>query len=424
MKRLFALVDCNNFYASCERVFRPGLEGKPIVVLSNNDGCVVARSNEAKALGIPMGEPLFKVRQLVKFHGVHVFSSNYALYGDMSRRVMNTLAAHCADLEIYSIDEAFLELKFSGQTTTSLHEWAIQLRQTVYQYTGIPVSVGIAPTKTLAKLANHIAKRHTESGVYHLATNDDDWLSKLPVGEVWGVGRAYQQRLSRHNITTVAELAAANETWMQREFGIVGRRLLRELRGQVCHELEDPVTERKNTMVSRSFAQDIYELPEIQRRLALYATRLGEKLRQYDQAATSLTVYLWANRFKNKQTNSQIFFARQCVLPLATNHTGTLIEWTNWLAKTLYAPGTNYKKAGIMAGELVPAGVTQGNLFSSATDHQRNQQLMTAVDQINRTLGRDLVYFAACGQRPKIPLRQDNKSPNYTTDWNSLLSIK
>lgn len=421
-RRYFALVDCNNFYASCERVFDPKLRTRPIVVLSNNDGCVVARSNEAKALGIPMGEPLFKVRRLVQKEKVKIFSSNYTLYGDMSRRVMEVLAMHCADVEIYSIDEAFLELRFAGQTQDSLLRWAADLRAKVLAWTGIPVSVGIAPTKTLAKLANHVAKKRTSTGVYALTTNDPI-LSTIDVGEVWGVGRRYQVRLNAVRVETVRDLQLINQGWMRREFGVVGLRLVKELNGFVCHTLEPPQTERKHTMVSRSFAKDIYELPEIQRRLALYATRLGEKLRQYRQATGVLTVYLWVNKHRNQRPDGRTCFARSLTLPVATNSTNQLIARSGAAAAALFEAGTNYKKAGILASELVPQDVPQGNLFHDHTAHVRDARIMAAVDAINRKMGRSTVFFAACGSRPSIPLRQDFKSPCYTTRWDDILEV-
>jgi DNA polymerase V len=281
--KYFALVDCNNFYASCERVFQPQLAATPIVVLSNNDGCVVARSEEAKALGIPMGEPLFQIRDLIRREGVRVFSSNYALYGDLSRRVMEILGQHCAAIEVYSIDEAFLRLEFYAQTPERLLDFARRLRWTVLRCTGIPVSIGIAPNKTLAKLANHIAKRRTDEGVYFLLPQDPI-LAELPVAKVWGVGRAYERRLGERGVHTVRELQACYPGWIRQEFGVVGLRLLRELQGYACLDLEPPVTSRKHTMVSRSFARDVADPEDLRERLAVYATRLGEKLRRYHQA--------------------------------------------------------------------------------------------------------------------------------------------
>jgi DNA polymerase V len=421
-ERCFALVDCNNFYASCERVFQPALSNKPIVVLSNNDGCVVARSSEAKQLGIPMGEAAFKLKPLIKKHDVQVFSSNYALYGDMSQRVMNILAQHCHEIEIYSIDEAFMELHFYQQTTNSLLNWASDLRAKVCQATGIPVSIGIGATKTLAKLANHIAKRHTAAGVYQLST-DDPLLDDLSVDKVWGVGSAYQRRLAQRDVRTVRQLMQLQTSWMQQEFGVLGLRLLKELRGFPCLKLEPPLSGRQHTMVSRSFASDLYELPEIQERLAIYATRLGEKLRQYQQTTSTISVYLWANRFRNQRADGRVGFARSCQLPLATNNTNQLIKWSAFLAQSLYQSGTNYKKAGIMASELRPQTTLQGNLFVDTCQQERYTKVMETIDRINKNMGRNSVYFAACGRTPDIPLRQANKSPNYTTRWGDLLSV-
>jgi DNA polymerase V len=420
--RYFALVDCNNFYASCERLFQPQLLHTPIVVLSNNDGCVIARSNEAKALGIPMGEPFFKIRRLADAGKVKVFSSNFALYGDLSRRVMEVLASFCDELEVYSIDEAFMRLDFAGQTEASSLALAARVRAKVGMGVGIPVCVGIATTKTLAKMANHIAKKRTQTGVYLLHPGAAV-LREIAVGEVWGVGRAYEQRLNEANIRTVADLAAVDQRWMRAEFGVVGLRLVRELNGEVCQDLEPPISGRQHTMVSRSFANDLCELAEIERRLALYATRLGEKLRQYDQAATTLTVCLWANRFKQQRKDGRLYFAQTIELPQATNHTNRLIEWSRRIGAALFEAGTNYKKAGVMAGTLVPAGGFQGSLFTDQQAAARSTQLMTALDAINRAQGKGAVHFAACGTGTGIPLRQDYRSPRYTTHWGEILEI-
>lgn len=420
---LFALVDCNNFYASCERVFNPKLASKPVVVLSNNDGCVVARSNEAKALGIPMGEPLFKLRELISKGDVAVFSSNYALYGDMSERVMSILQDHCADVEVYSIDEAFLELHFYGQTEDSLAHYARELRRKVLKWTGIPVSIGMAPTKTLAKLANHIAKKRTEEGVFYLQP-PHPILQELDIDELWGVGGAYKRRLSAVGVHTVAQLAALSESWMRQEFGVVGLRLLKEVKGFPCYGLEPPVVERKNVMVSRSFAKDVYELDPLTEAIAVYATRLGEKLRRYGQTAAVITVFLWANRFKNRRPDGLSCFSRMVELPIATSNTNELIHWSVAMVKSLYEAGTNYKKAGILAGELRPADRLQTNLFVPENQSLRAAGLMKTLDQINQRLGRGTVYFAACGSTPDFKLKTEWRSPRYTTRWEELLSVK
>ena len=419
---LFALADCNNFYASCERVFNPKLYNRPVVVLSNNDGCVVARSNEAKALGIPMGIPLFQIRDLIKKHGVAVYPSNYALYGDMSRRVMSILQRHCADVEIYSIDEAFLKLDFYGFDEDKCFSFALDLRAKILQWTGLPVSIGIAPTKTLAKLANHIAKKQTDEGVFVLRPQHPK-LEKIDIEEVWGVGTAYKRRLNAIGVQTVAQLAQVNEYWMKKEFGIVGLRMLKELKGFPCLDLEPPVESRKNTMVSRSFKSDIYKLEDLSEAVAIYATRLGEKLRKFDQQASVLTIFLWANRFKNKRPDGRSCFSRTVELPLATSNTNELIAWSLGVVRAIYQKGTNYKKAGILASDLSPQSLLQTNLFVPEAPTLKSAKLMQAMDTINRQMGRNTVYFAACGKSPNFKLKAERKSQRFTTRWNEMLVI-
>lgn len=418
----YALADCNNFYASCERVFNPALRLRPVVVLSNNDGCVVARSNEAKDLGIPMGVPLFQIRELVRKHGVAVYSSNYALYGDMSRRVMSILQKHCADVEVYSIDEAFMILDHYGWGAGQYTDYALALRATMLQWTGIPISIGIANTKTLAKLANHLAKKQIREGVCILEPADER-LAVIPIEEIWGVGPAYQRRLHAVGINTVAQLAAVDERWMKKEFGVVGQRMLRELNGFACLELEPPPAERQNIMVSRSFARDIYELDELCEAVAVYATRLAQKLRRYEQNAGVLTVFVWANRFKNRRADGRSCFSRAIELPLACNNTNDLISWSVAAVKSLYEKGTNYKKAGVLASQLSPQDILQTNLFVPEGPNRRAAALMQAIDDINRRMGSNKVYFAACGKNPGFRLEAKWRSARYTTRWDELLSV-
>lgn len=421
--KYFALVDCNNFYASCERVFQPRLNGRPVVVLSNNDGCVVARSNEAKALGIPMGEPFFKVAPLIRRGQVQVFSSNYTLYGDMSRRLVEVLQQQASDLEVYSIDEVFLELSFYRQQPTSLTAYASDLRARVLQGTGIPVSIGISATKTLSKLANYLAKKRSTTGVCFLEAGDPV-LATIGIEEVWGVGPAYFRRLQERGVQTAADLCQLDEAWMRQEFGVVGQRLLRELRGQPCYGLERQPPERQSMMVSRSFATDLYRIDDITERLAHYATRLGERLRQHELAAGVLTVFLWANKHRNRRADGRVSFVSSLELPLATNHTHTLIRWATTLARRLHEPHTNYRKAGILATDLRPADRLQGNLFVGTDDHPRWNRAHAALDAINRRMGRQTVYLASCGPRPSFRLRAEHRSPCYTTSWQQLLRVR
>ena len=419
---MYLLADCNNFYASCERVFNPRLRNRPVVVLSNNDGCVVARSNEAKALGIAMGEPFFKIKSLVKQHEVAVFSSNYTLYADMSERVMNVLQAHCPHTEVYSIDEAFLQLRQPGASLADQLEFATTLRAKVGKNTGIPISIGLAPTKTLAKLANHLAKKRSPEGVYPLDANSPE-LAELDVAELWGVGPAYQRRLAAVGVTRVAELAQVSEGWMQKEFGVVGLRLLKEIKGQACYDLEPPVESRKSMVVSRSFARDVQDFPSLQEALARYATRLGEKLRHYEQQTGAITVFVWANRYKAPTDGSLHCSAQSVELPLATSNTNELIHWAGRIAHKLYRPGVRYKKAGILATALRPQNSLQTNLFVDEQPSLRSAQLMQTLDAINKKMGRNQVYFAACGNQPQWGPKAERKSKRYTTCWGELLRV-
>ncbi len=437
--KYYALADCNNFYASCERAFQPRLAGQPVIVLSNNDGCIIARSNEAKALGIEMGVPYWEVRSLINEHQVQVFSSNYALYGDMSARVMDILQQHCADVEVYSIDEAFLELSFYNQ---DLQQYGEQLRRVVYQCTGIPVSIGIARTKTLAKLANHIAKRRSASltplpdfgvssaersvhGGVCLLSPSDPRLSELPVSKVWGVGRAYERKLAEIGVQTVADLQQVEEGWMRKTFGVVGLRLLKELKGEACHALEPPITGRKHTMVSRSFRRDVYELEELKEAISVYASRLGEKLRRYRQSASCLTVFLWANPHKKTRPDGRSYFAMSLELPLATSNTNTFIQWAIAAVERLYEKGTNYKKAGLLAGSLQPAAVLQTNLFVGEQRQMRFAKAIEAMDRLNRQYGRQTVCFASCGNGKNTWCRKEQwRSPRFTTSWEEVLRVR
>lgn len=420
----FALVDANNFYASCERAFNLSLQHRPIIVLSNNDGCVVARSNEAKALQIDMGIPFFKIKQLVKKHQVKVFSSNYALYGDMSERIVQILKAHCADIEVYSIDESFLKLSFFQATKKDLFDYALRLRSTILRGTGIPVSIGIAKTKTLAKLANHLAKKRSTEGVYILEAKQAV-LATIDVSKIWGIGRASLKKLNRQGIQTVQQLSNLSEQAMKKEFGIVGLRLLKEIQGFPCYQLEDDITQRKSTMVSRSFKTDIYALDQLNEKVATYATRLGEKLRQYEQVTSTLTLYLWVNRYKNKRADGPCCFTRTLELPLATSNTNELITYALALTALLYQANTNYKKAGILASPLRPQQILQTNLFHSEAHTLRSQKLMTAMDGINKKLGRNTVHFAALGTgQQHLRPTANFKSPCYTTKWADLLKVR
>lgn len=417
MPPVFALVDCNNFYASCERVFNPKLEGTPIVVLSNNDGCVVARSNEAKALGIGMGVPEFQIRPLLRAHRVRVFSSNYTLYGDMSQRVMETLEQFCPDLEIYSIDEAFLSL--SGFTSRDLTEYGRQIRRTVRQWTGIPVSVGIAETKTLAKIANRVAKRTPDTGgVFDLLACPDReaLLGRVAVEDVWGIGRNHAHMLMQHGITTVLQLRGVDDQWIRKRMGIVGLRLVMELRGVSCLDLDQCLAPKQSLTCSRAFGKLVSTLGEMEEAVSVYTSRVAEKLRREGLAATALTVCLTTNEFKEGPQYSNALTLR---LPVVTDATSELIRIALQGIRAIYRDGYLYKKAGVLLTGLVPASQTQADLF----DHQnrgKSKRLMSALDAVNDRFGSGTLQYASSGLTKAWRSQFHRRSPAYTTHWDEL----
>ena len=417
MPPVFALVDCNNFYASCERVFTPRLEGQPIVVLSNNDGCVVARSNEAKALGIGMGVPEFQIRPLLRAHRVRVFSSNYRLYGDMSQRVMETLEQFCPDLEVYSIDEAFLSL--GGFAQRNLTEYGRQIRRTVKQWTGLPVSVGTAETKTLAKIANRIAKRTPDiEGVCDLLAcpDRDTLLSRVAVEDVWGIGRNHARVLNQHGITTALQLRGVDDQWIRRRMGIVGLRLVMELRGISCLDLEQCPAPKQSLTCSRAFGTLISTLTEMEEAVSVYTSRVAEKLRREQLAAMVLTVCLTTNEFKEGPQYSN---ALTLNLPIATDSTTDLIRSALQGIRAIYRDGYRYKKAGVMLTDLVPSSQRQADLFDYR-DREKSKRLMSALDSINDRWGAGSLQYASSGISNALKTQFHRRSPAYTTDWDAL----
>ncbi|AFY61839.1 Y-family DNA polymerase [Synechococcus sp. PCC 6312] len=413
---MFALVDCNNFYVSCERVFNPKLQEQPVVVLSNNDGCVVARSQEVKALGVPMGVPFFKIKDLVTQHNIQVFSSNYALYGDMSQRVMQTLAYLCPDLEVYSIDEAFLD--FSGFQQTHPLKHGQVIRQTVLQWTGIPVSVGIGSTKVLAKVANKLAKQ--QAGVMALSpATVNSALADLSVEDIWGISSRWGLRLRALNITTAAELQSANLGMIRQQFNVVMERIVRELRGESCLPLESVTNPQKSLVVSRSFGQSVTTLTDLQQAVATYISRAAEKLRIRGLTTTHLTVFAQTNRFQDNFESP----STSVTLLKATNHTGTLVGYALRCTESIYQNGRSYKKAGVILQELNPSQSVQHTLFDSPSDG-RDEKLMETLDSINQKLGRHTLRYGAMGLKQHWVMRCSQRSANYTTDWADLPNVK
>lgn len=421
MKFLFALVDCNNFYVSCERVFNPRLARRPAVVLSNNDGCVVARSNEAKALGIGMGVPVFQVAELIKKHEVAVYSSNYTLYADMSARVMQVLAGFAVEMEVYSIDEAFLKLpEMAGAEVAAYGQ---KMREQVKRWTGLEVSVGLATTKTLAKAANHLAKRSAKAnGVLDLTgpVYQDQALTRLDVGKVWGVGAKTAQKLKRAGINRALDLREANEGWMRQRFGVNGVRTVYELRGESCYALEESPPTKKGITVSRSFGRRVESLEDLQEATASYAARAGEKLRREGLCAGGMTVFVMTNLFS--ETERRYFNARFIKFPVASSDTPELIRAALAAIKSLYRPDCRFKKSGVMLTELVAAAKVQRNFFDEI-DREKSQRLMTALDALNQGLSLNPLRWAAAGMAQPWRAQFNQRSLRYTTRWDELLEV-
>jgi DNA polymerase V len=423
MSGLFALVDCNNFYVSCERVFNPSLEHKPTIVLSNNDGCVVSRSPEAKALGIKMGIPAFKAKDLISKHNVQVYSSNYALYGDMSRRVMNSFSYFVPEVEIYSVDEAFLNLSgFSSLAPKLLVRYNQFMRAKVHQWTGIPVSIGISTTKTLAKIASCIAKKSPQGVVELLAEEAQEAaLATIDVEDVWGIGKKLSNHLRSHGINTALQLRDANEEAIRQAIGIVGVRVVLELRGISCLPLAIMPVARHGITVSQSFGYPVESLAELKEAAATYIAKAARKLRREELAATLLSVYLTTNRFS--QQTQQYSKSTTITLPVASNYTPELIQYACQAIEDIYQSGYRYKKVGILMSELVSAEQSQIALFDER-DRERARRLMQTVDDINLKLGKDTIKFAAEGIKQLWKLRSQYRSPKYTTCWEELPVVK
>lgn len=421
MQRVFALVDCNNFYASCERVFDPSLLNRPVIVLSNNDGCVIARSNEAKALGIKMGQPFFTLGHLVSKHNIAVFSSNFTLYGDMSRRVMDILSMFTPDIEIYSVDEAFLALDGLTNDPTG---YAQRIRTTVHQWTGIPVGIGIGPTKTLAKVANHIAKKNPEhSGVFDITARPDvdELLDRLEVADLWGVGPQYAKLLNRHGIYTIRQFKQTNDNWVQKHMTICGLRTLLELRGISCMPLEAAPPPKKDIACTRSFGARIESFQGLREAISTYVSRAAEKLREQDSVASYMQVFIRTSYFGEEPQYSN---AASLQLPVATSYTPHLIHFGTRLLERIYRPGYQYAKAGVIFSGIVPQEHAQLSLLVRPYPTRRYRHLMQIVDNINQAWGRNTVQFAAAGISKEWKMRQARRSPRYTTRLDELPVVK
>lgn len=420
---MFALVDCNNFYASCERVFNPKLIGKPIVVLSNNDGCVVARSAEAKALGIKMGDVYFQIKETLRQNNVNVFSSNYALYGDMSQRVMETLEQFSDEIEVYSIDEAFLNLE--GFPDLLAH--GKQIKRTVQRWTGIPVGVGVAPTKTLAKVANYVAKRVAGyNGVCVLPTSTA-WqpiLADLDVSEVWGIGRKYTEFLNNEGIRKALQFSQLPDAWLKKHMSVVGQRTARELRGEPCMELELEADPKKGITVSRCFGRRITDYAELKEAMLTYVARAGEKLRAEKLLARHMLIFMHTSPHA-KDAVKDPFYAPQTAwkLPFPTNFTPELAHYAGEALKRIFKQGYRYMKCGIILTDLVEEGKETKDLFD-LRDVTKNSNLMRAVDGLNGRLGQRTVFYAGSGVERRWGGISNLTSPRYTTDWKGIIQVR
>jgi DNA polymerase V len=417
MTSVVALVDCNNYYVSCERVFNPRLVGRPVVVLSNNDGNAVARSNEAKSLGIEMGVPVFQIRDLIEREGVFVLSSNYTLYGDMSARVREVLSKFTPELEVYSIDECFLNL--AGFEVSALEVYGREIKETVERWTGIPVSVGIAETKSLAKIAQKVAKKSAKAGgVLNLmgSPHVDAALARVDVGDVWGVGTAYEKLLKESGIQTALDLKHAPEHWIQAHMTVNGRRIVKELNGVACITLELAPPPKKMIGTSRGFGVLVEDLESLQEAIAAYTTRAAEKARSQGQAVKAMNVWVATDTFRHEPQYSN---AASIELPVATAHTPTLVTLARKAVASLYKRGYRYKRVGIMFPELVPLNQVQENLFWSPSK-AASMGLMRVVDQVNGAMGAGTLRLAAEGFVHRWATRFERKSPCYTTRWSDM----
>jgi DNA polymerase V len=430
---MFAIVDCNSFYCSCERLFRPDLHNKPVVVLSNNDGCIVSRSDEAKRAGIDMGAPLFESRQLIKEKKVAVFSSNYHLYGNISMRVMDTLRVLADDevhrcVEVYSVDEAFINV--DHLPASHLQLFAEKLRDVVVAWTGIPVSVGIAPSKVLSKVANRIAKKDKQKTQCVMVLDNDEKVQQAlmatDVADLWGIGRRYARKLKDlYGINTAWQLKHMPIEWARKNLGgIVGVRMIKELNGESCILLKNPLEKKKMIATTRMFGKPVFTLQEIKEAVATYTARAAEKLRRQNSAATTLDVFVVYNGIEGQPyTYEPKHLYNHFLLLKPTSDTAQLIKTALPLVESLYRKGAKYLKAGVVLGGLVPDDALQGNLFATSNVHQ-NRALMQALDNINFSMRDDMVKFAASGLSRNWKMRQEMRSKRFTTRWDELYLIK
>ena len=420
INQCIALIDCNNFYASCERIFNPKLIGKPIVVLSNNDGCIIARSKEAKKLGIKMGEPYFKAKNIIEKNKVEVFSSNYSLYGDISQRVMETLSSFSSEVEIYSIDEAFLGL--NGFENYELKTYCNHIRQTINKWVGIPVSIGVGPTKTLSKIANNLAKKNSNyKGVCILENKIEikKALNQTSIEDVWGIGRRLSIFLKKHNINTAHHFSEMDRGWIRKNMGVVGEKTYLELNGVSCLDLELVPSDKQSCCVSRSFSRPIEKLFDLEESISTYGSRVSEKIREEGLVAESMSIFVLTNHFnrREKQYSNSI----KLHLPFPTNNSIKIVKRSLEGIRKIYRPGYKYKKAGIILYGLSRQNVTKGLLDY---DREASDSIMQTIDKINNRYGGETIKIASEGIKKIWKMKRENVSPCYTTRFDELVEVK
>lgn len=418
---MFGLCDANNFYASCERVFNPSLIGRPVVVLSNNDGCVIARSNEAKELGIAMGASYFQIKQLARRANVAVFSSNFVLYGDMSRRVMGLLKKFVPATEVYSIDEAFLD--FSGIDNAELDELGHEIARTVKRCTGIPVSIGIAPTKTLAKIASKLCKQYPKLKgccFMHRQQDIEKVLRKFPIEDVWGIGRRYAKMLKANGVDTAWDFTQLTPEWVRKRMSVVGLRMWKELRGEACIGFEQAPADKKQIATTRTFAHDIDDFGELHQSVAQYVAACAEKLRKQNSVCGEIVVFILTNR--HKDNIPQHYESHLLKLSVPTDSTLELTKYASGLLRQIYRKGYAYKRAGVILSDISSKTGTQRDMFD-ATDRDKHDRLMKAVDGLNASYGKPKIVTAAEGFE-RFKMNRQHLSGKPTTDWSQIIRVK
>lgn len=417
---MYALIDCNNFFASCERIFKPQLNNKPIVVLSNNDGCVIARSNEAKALGIPMGAPAFEYKEIFEKNNVHVFSSNYELYGDISNRVMNIVSEYSPEVEVYSIDECFLYFKGFDEFF-NLKEMGTEIRSKVLKWTGIPISIGFAPTKALAKAANKIAKKFPEqtNGV-HIIDNEDLRIKALKwtkIEDVWGIGRQHAKRLKAIQINNALQFSQMDDSWVRKNMSVVGLRLKHDLMGKSSIPMED-IHDKKQIAVTRSFEKMLSDLPNLSERISTFSTVIGEKLRKQNSHCNLITVFINSNYFRKDLKQHRAFFTIKTEFP--TSSTFEINRLAQGVLKSIFKEGIQYKKAGVIVGGITPSSNFQMNIFIG--ENPKHQNLMKVIDSTNKRFG-GKIKFGNNDLKRRWKMKQEKLSPCYSTRFEDIITV-